>query len=39
MVKVNSLNQAASFMSKSYISQLHGNANNKTENESTFFRK
>ena len=28
--KVNFLNQAESFMSESYISQLHGNAHNKT---------
>ena len=30
MTKVNFLNQAESFMSESYISQLHGNAHNKT---------
>ena len=30
MAKVNFLNQAESFMSESYISQLHGNANKKT---------
>ena len=30
MAKVNFLNQAESFMSKSYISQLQGNAHEKT---------
>ena len=30
MAKVNFLNQAESFMSKSQISRLHGNANKKT---------
>ena len=30
MTKVNFLNQAESFKSESYISQLHGNANKKT---------
>ena len=30
MAKVNFLNQAQSFMSESYISQLHGNASKKT---------
>ena len=30
MATVNFLNQARSFMSESYISQLHGNAHNKT---------
>ena len=30
MVKVNFLNQAESFMSESYISQLHGNADEDT---------
>ena len=30
MAKVNCLNQAESFMSESYNSQLHGNANKKT---------
>ena len=30
MAKVNLLNQAESFTSESYISQLHGNANKKT---------
>ena len=29
MTKVNFLNQAESFMSESYISQLHGNVNKK----------
>ena len=28
--EVNFLNQAESFMSESYISQLHGNVHNKT---------
>ena len=31
MVKVNFLNQAESFMSENYISQLHGNVNKKTK--------
>ena len=31
MTKVNFLNQAESFMSESYISQLDGNANKKTK--------
>ena len=30
MAKVKFLNQAESFMSESYISQLHGNEHNKT---------
>ena len=30
MAEVNFLNQAESFMSESYISQLHGNAHKKT---------
>ena len=30
MAKVNFLNQAESFISESYICQLHGNANKKT---------
>ena len=30
MAKVKFLNQAESFMSENYISQLHGNAHNKT---------
>ena len=30
MAQVNFLNQAESFISKSYISQLHGNAHEKT---------
>ena len=30
MAKVNILNQAELFMSDSYISQLYGNAHNKT---------
>ena len=30
MVKANFLNQAKSFMSKNYISQLRGNAHKKT---------
>ena len=30
MAEVKFLNQAESFMSESYISQLHGNANKKT---------
>ena len=30
ITKVNFTNQAESFMSESYISQLHGNAHNKT---------
>ena len=37
MVKVNFFNQVKSFMSESYISQLHGNAHKKTENEITSF--
>ena len=38
MAKVNFLNQAESFMSESYISQLHGNAHTKkTENEDILF--
>ena len=39
MAKVNFLNQAESFMSESYISQLHVNANKKAENEDTLFRE
>ena len=31
MAKINFLNQAESFMSGSYISQLHGYANKKTK--------
>ena len=30
MAKVNLLNQAGSFMSEIFISELHDNANNKT---------
>ena len=30
MAKVNILNQTESFMSENYISQLYGNAHNKT---------
>ena len=33
MAKINFLNQAASFMSGSYISQLHSYANKKPGNE------
>ena len=36
--KVIFLNLAESFMSESYISQFHGNANRK-KNEDTLFRK
>ena len=39
MAKVNLLNQAESFMSDSYISQLHGNGHKKPENEGTLFRE
>ena len=31
MAKVNLLNQAESFMSENWISQVHGNANKKTK--------
>ena len=31
MAKVNFLNQAESFMSENYISQLHGSVNKKTK--------
>ena len=31
MAKVNFLNQAESFMSENYISQLHSNVNKKTK--------
>ena len=36
MAKVNFLNEAQSFMSKSYIFQLHGNANKKTRKGTLF---
>ena len=35
MAKANFLNQAESFMSESYISQIHDNAIRKPENEDT----
>ena len=38
MAKINSLNQAESFMSESYISQLHDKANNKTRNRRYFIQ-
>ena len=36
MAKVNFLNQAESFMSESYISQLHGNAHTKKQKMKIF---
>ena len=41
MAKDNFLNQAESFMSESYVSQLFGNAPSirKPENEGTLFRE
>ena len=39
MAKVNFLNQAESFMSENYISQLHGNVNRKPKKEGTLFRE
>ena len=39
MAKVNFLNLAESFTSESYISQFHGNAHKKPENEGTLFRE
>ena len=37
MAKVNFLNQAESFKSESYISQLHGNSNKKTRKRRYFI--
>ena len=37
MGKVNVLNQAESFISESYITQLHSNANKKPTNEAILF--
>ena len=38
MAKFNFFNQAESFMSESYISQLHGNANEKTRKSRYFIQ-
>ena len=39
MAKVNFLHQAESFMSESYISQHHGNANKKTRKLRYFIQE